>query len=270
LGTTANNSKVSIAHAICNTFLVKKILTNWSNQNMGTLVGPIILFIKVMKVKNLTLVKELKPIKRENIYKTIARQIESLITSGKLKDGDRLPPERDLAKAFGVSRHSVREAMRTLEEKLIMAQAILKEKNKLSEIFQFRRMLEPYIASLAAKNATPEDIAHCESILLKQTRKETSFNVEDMVNLDKAFHICLAKVSKNRILFRVSETINNILQECRDKAYQGKFRLDKSVEGHKRILLAIKKKDPNLASSEMHDHIRLIEDLVLRRFDGTS
>jgi GntR family transcriptional repressor for pyruvate dehydrogenase complex len=245
-----------------------------------------------MKMKDLTIIKELKPIKRENVYKTIARQIESLITSGKLKNGDRLPPERDLAWAFGVSRHSVREAMRTLEEKLIvkslpgsgtyvlagdsnlvvdyMAQAIFKEKAKLEEIFQFRRMLEPYIASIAAKNATSEDIAHCESILLKQTRKETILNVEDMVNLDKEFHISLAKVSKNGILLRVSETINNILQECRDEAYQGVFRLNKSVEGHKRILLAIKKKDPELAYSEMNDHIRLIEGLVLRRFDGAS
>ncbi|MEK8035520.1 MAG: GntR family transcriptional regulator [candidate division NC10 bacterium] len=134
-----------------------------------------------------------EPIKSARIYEEIVRQVKQLIAEGKLKSGDRLPPERDLAEKFVVSRTSVREALRALEsrglieiragdgafvrdisvETLIepLALVILPHREAVGELFEARRLLEPAIATLAARRATPEEIAEMERILEAQGKE---------------------------------------------------------------------------------------------------
>ena len=127
-----------------------------------------------------SLTGNLQAVTKTKFHEQIVDQVQALIEKGRLKHGDQLPPERELASIFKVSRHSVREAIRVLEQKKVLktrpgsgtfiilenessvveslANAILREKNTLSEIFQFRELLEPQIAGLAARNAKKEDI----------------------------------------------------------------------------------------------------------------
>ena len=119
-------------------------------------------------------------IKSTRIYEEIVRQIKSMITEGRLKSGDQLPPERDLAEKFLVSRTSVREALRALEplglveirpgegtfvrevsiESLIqpLALVMVSQREAIGELFEARRLLEPMIAGLAASRATRDDL----------------------------------------------------------------------------------------------------------------
>src|SRR5262244_2987720 len=130
---------------------------------------------------------DLAPIKSTRIYEEIVRQIKSMITEGRLKSGDQLPPERDLAEKFLVSRTSVREALRALEsrglieiragegafirdisvETLIepLALVILPHREAVGELFEARRLLEPAISALAARRATREELTEMERIL---------------------------------------------------------------------------------------------------------
>lgn len=146
-----------------------------------------------------SLTNTLKAVSKTKLHEQIVIQIQTLIEKGRLKHGDQLPPERELAAIFKVSRHSVREAIRVLEHKKVLksrpgsgtyiiienessvieflAKAINKEKNTLSEIFQFRELLEPQIAGLAARNATEEDISILQDILERQ-QKELN-NIEE-------------------------------------------------------------------------------------------
>ena len=134
-------------------------------------------FYPGMAPKEDNLTSKLKAVPRRRLYQEIVTQIKNLIDNGGLQAGDQLPPERKLAEAFNVSRHSVREAIRSLEREQVLqsrpgsgtfvmvgssqaivdylALAVLKEKDRLAEIFQFREMLEPQISALAAENATP-------------------------------------------------------------------------------------------------------------------
>src|SRR5881396_1311475 len=118
---------------------------------------------------------EVAPIKSTRIYEEIVRQVKQMIAEGRLKSGDRLPPERDLAEKFVVSRSSVREALRALEslglveirpgegtfvrevsvESLIepLALMMVSQRGALAELFEARRLLEPGIAALAASPA---------------------------------------------------------------------------------------------------------------------
>ena len=116
----------------------------------------------------------LTPIKSEKVYKIIMKQIKDIVKSGELKRGDKLPSERELALRLNVSRTSVREAIKALEtlglveskhgggnyikndfedillEPLSIAFMLLGSNN--SEILELRKVIEPEVASMAAKN----------------------------------------------------------------------------------------------------------------------
>src|SRR3989475_331886 len=136
---------------------------------------------------------ELEPIKSTRIYEEIVRQVKQLIGEGKLKSGDRLPPERDLAEKFMVSRTSVREALRALQSRGLidiragegafirdisvdtliepLALVILPHREAVGELFEARRLLEPAIAALAARRATREELGEMERILDAQAKE---------------------------------------------------------------------------------------------------
>src|SRR5256885_14573115 len=136
---------------------------------------------------------ELGPIKSTRIYEEIVRQVKQLLAEGRLKSGDQLPPERDLAEKFVVSRPSVREALRALEslgfveirpgegtfvremsvDSLVgpLALVMTAQREAIGELFEARRVLEPAIASLAASRATPEEIQEMKRILDDQARE---------------------------------------------------------------------------------------------------
>ena len=227
---------------------------------------------------------ELSAVNKRKLYEEIITQIGNLIDTGRLRPGDRLPPERELAEIFKVSRHSVREAIRSLEQRKVLAsrrgsgtfvvqsqaqtpeeflaQVVSRRKSKLKEIFQFRRLIEPEIAYLAALNATPKDIKRFESLLKQQGEKQAS-QVEYM-QLDNTFHLALARAAKNSILLETVERINGVLSECRHSAYQSEERCRRSTQGHRRVLAAIKKGDPKSARQAMGDHLKGIEQIIFK------
>ena len=227
----------------------------------------------------------LKAVRKSKFYQQIAAQIQELIEQGKLKHGDQLPPERELAKVFQVSRHSVREAFRTLEEKNLLrsrvgsgtyviledessvvellTRAIQREKGKLADIFEFRRMIEPQIARGAAENASKKDISAISKILNYQ--RDTKGEIEEFIELDKAFHLALARATGNEVLFHIVERINDILSESRAKIIQNPTRMKHSIKGHENILEALRRGDPGMAYHAMHSHLIEVEKVVQRK-----
>jgi len=224
---------------------------------------------------------DLKVIKRTKVYQEIAEQIMNLIEEGKLKHGDRLPPERRLAEIFQVSRHPVREAIRILEEQKVLVsrvgsgtfveneqgpsvddlltRALQREKAKLSEIFQFRRMIEPQIAAHAALKASGQDIAALERLIGRQKK---AGDIRRMVELDQAFHIALARATQNGTLLKVVERLNDILSASRIKVSRIPNRNALSVAGHAKILRAVAGGDSNAALVAMEEHLLQVEDLA--------
>ena len=130
---------------------------------------------------------QLEPIQRETVMDMVARRIEQLVRSGDLKQGDRLPPEPELAHMLRVSRNSLREALKGLMYLgLIKSRAgdgtyiqsslsrvlsqhfqwmILLNEVKHLEIYELRKIIEPDVAALAAKRATRADIERLEAAL---------------------------------------------------------------------------------------------------------
>jgi len=225
-----------------------------------------------------------EPIKSTRIYEEIVRQVKALIAEGRLKSGDQLPPERDLAAQFKVSRTSVREALRTLEslglieirpgegtfvrevsvESLIepLAHVILSQREAIGELFEARRLLEPAIAGLAARRATQEDLQEMERILEEQA-KEVAAGLTGLAQ-DAAFHASIAASVRNRAITRIVNALMDLLTQSREESLQTPGRPTRSHQDHRRILDAIRRRDEAGARRAMLDHLNAVEALVMR------
>jgi len=225
----------------------------------------------------------LQAVTKTKLHDQIVGQVQALIENGRLKHGDQLPPERELAAIFKVSRHSVREAIRILEQKKVLksrpgsgtfiiledessvveflAKAIHREKNTLSEIFQFRELIEPQIAGLAAENATSKDIRLLEQLFDQQQRAVD--NILLSKELDEKFHLALADATGNSVLLQVVELFGYILMKSRHELSQSPLRSKISVNGHRKILKAIKAGDSRAANDLMAKHLNAIRENVI-------
>jgi len=227
----------------------------------------------------------IEPVKSTRIYAEIVRQIRALIADGQLKSGDRLPPERDLAERFRVSRTSVREALRTLEslglieiragegtfvreisvESLIepLALVILTQREGIAELYEARRLIEPVIAALAATRATLDEVAELRRILEEQAREVEAGRTG--VTQDAAFHTTLVHSTHNRAIARIVSALVDLLTQSREESLLTPGRPVRSHQDHRRILAAIEARDEVAARQAMLDHLIAVERLVTER-----
>ncbi|TMQ17034.1 MAG: FadR family transcriptional regulator [Candidatus Rokuibacteriota bacterium] len=232
---------------------------------------------------------DLAPIKSTRIYEEIVRQVKAMIAEGRLKGGDRLPPERDLAEKFVVSRTSVREALRALEslglveirpgegtfvrevsiDALVEPLALLmvSQREAIGELFEARRLLEPSLAALAATRATPEEIHEMERILEEQAKEVAGGRTG--LQQDAQFHSAIGAAAHNRAITRIAHAIMDLLTQSREDSLNMPGRPTRSHEDHRRVLAAIARRDPDGARRAMLEHIEAVETLVLGA-DGTS
>lgn len=194
-----------------------------------------------------------------------------------------MPAERELAEAFGVSRTSVRDAIRVLEligqveprqgegtvvrdlssDPLVtpLVSVLARNKTLLSELLDVRLMLEPPLAARAAVHITEEEVAHLRQILRQQEARVGQG--EPPVEEDSDFHYTVALAAKNTIVLKVLDMLMDLLRESRERSLQVAGRVEKSLAGHRRILEAISRHDPDAAEAAMRQHIVEIQEVVL-------
>src|SRR5262244_857308 len=225
----------------------------------------------------------IEPIKSTRIYEAIVRQVKAMIAEGRLKSGDRLPPERDLAEKFVVSRTSVREALRALEslglieirpgegtfvrevsvESLIepLALVMLSQREAIGELFEARQMIEPTLAALAARRATPEELSEMERILEAQAKEVASGRTG--LEQDAEFHAAIGAAAHNRAITRIAHAVMDLLRQSREASLNTPGRPTRSHEDHRRLLGAIRARDEAAARQAMIAHLQAVEGLVL-------
>jgi GntR family transcriptional regulator, transcriptional repressor for pyruvate dehydrogenase complex len=231
----------------------------------------------------------IEPVKRSRIYEHIVEQIRALIREGRWAPGDQIPPERELAERFRVSRTSVREALRALEmqgviesrqgggtfvrtadtEALVppLAAAILRGRRELAEVLEVRELIEPGIARRAALRATDEHVSELESLLERQ--RECIAQGRPFVDEDTAFHYTLARAADNHILLRLHNVILDLLRESRQSYLHVPDRPQTSLRGHEAILRAVKTRDSEAAYEASLEHIAEVRDGILRALEAS-
>lgn len=219
------------------------------------------------------------PIQLERIYEQIVAQIEAQIVSGALKLGDKLPPERELAEQFKVSRTAVREAVKSLQEKglvevlpgrgTFIINAISKATSEslelmmkissssqagFTELFEFRNVLEPELAALAAMRRSDDDMA-----ALRQAVESMDASMDDMeayIVADNLFHQSIARATQNSLFAQLLDPVIDLLIEQRKANFlAGVQSPQRAQHYHKKIFDSILHGNPDDARNAMKSHL---------------
>jgi len=207
----------------------------------------------------------------------VATRLRDMIHGGELTPGDRLPPERDLAKMLGVSRPTLRAGIRSLatvgilvsrqgagtfvteaDESPTLDGSPLRMLSALDgftsdEMFEARLALEMSIASMAAQRATSEQMTLMAEEI---TGMYASLNdPEQYLVHDMQFHQTIAAASQNRILTSLMNMVATILFDSRSKTVHRALDLKDSAEQHHNIYRAMRERDPEAARMAMRDHL---------------
>lgn len=217
-----------------------------------------------------------KPIVRESVAEAIAKRILDRVTTGVLRPGDALPPERELAVSLGVSRPSVREAIRglailgvvrtrqgggaTISE--LDADAILGpiqfflslEESNVRNLYDARSLIESDVARRAAENMDEAALNRLDEILSAQ--EGTIDDPMAFRESDLAFHEALWEGSGNAYLKRIGESLNVIGLEFRNKASETRGVLEQSLEDHRALVKAIRSREPEAAARAAARHMQ--------------
>jgi len=218
-----------------------------------------------------------KPIISIRVYQQIVQEIRDLISQHKLKPGDRLPTEREMAERFRVSRTSIRAAIHTLDalgliesrqgdgtyvrtneldalpDTLLMA--LQSKREAIEEILTARKILEPSIAAQAAQMATPQDIADLEDVIRRHEEK-TALN-DPGVEEDAQFHRIVARATGNTVVLEVMEVLADVIRESRELLLR--YQSSHLRRGHREILTALQARDSEAARQAMVRHIGEVE-----------
>jgi GntR family transcriptional repressor for pyruvate dehydrogenase complex len=224
-----------------------------------------------------------KPIKPKKVSVQIAEQIRTSILGGEFKPGDRLPPERELAELFEVSRPSVREALNllaaaglvesyqgggTVVKSLIestarqpLAELDRTERERALDVLEVRKGMEAWTAFYAAQRALPEDLRKLQSIVENMGKNLDGLKPSE--DLDANFHIVIAKATHNVVWLHLMQTIYDALQVFQQSVWRAAYLTEEDhrtlYENHRTILEAIRDKDPERAREAMLTHLLFAE-----------
>lgn len=226
-------------------------------------------------------------VRTERIYEKIIVQIRNLIDKGRLKPGDQLPGERELAGTLGCSRTSLREAFRVLEsEGLIISKAgggrfiqnvdqsinleyrfnpvDVLEKSAVLYFLEAREALEPRIVELAVERATVTNIDKIEAVLKKM---EAHLKYPDQkVEYDGSFHLAIADASQNFVFVSMMESTLQMVRQVRRQTLTSDDRYQESLIEHRMILDGIRNRDLKAAVDAIHFHLQNLKKNVLKNW----
>jgi GntR family transcriptional repressor for pyruvate dehydrogenase complex len=216
-------------------------------------------------------------------------RIQQMISSGKLLPGQRLPSEKQLSEELGLSRNSLREAVKALElirvldvrrgdgtyvtslEPSLLLEAVtfvtdLHTDDSLLGLLEARRVLEPASAELAAARATSEQIDALEVLAHEMGR----LGEEELVAHDLAFHSAIAECAGNPYLKGLIDALSGKTVRVRMwRALTQEGAVRHTLDEHEAIVEAIRRRDPQLAHALVLAHIEGVERW-LRRSIGTA
>lgn len=217
------------------------------------------------------------PPKREppdtRITADLIRKIKRMIASGDVVPGGKLPPERELAKSFGVNRASVRQALKVLEIMGVLTQRVgdgtylsstaetilhepidflvLLDDLSQHELFETRLLIEPELTARAAERGTSEDLASLRNAILAMEHSKTN---RERLDADLAFHEAVFRASGNRICHLLFRSIHRSLLMSMGRL-SDRVSMERPLQFHQRIYTAVRENNPAAARRAMREHI---------------
>jgi GntR family transcriptional regulator, transcriptional repressor for pyruvate dehydrogenase complex len=222
----------------------------------------------------------LRPVSRQRLYEHLVERLRAHVAEARLRTGDRLPPERELAERLGVSRASIKQAILVLEVQGLVevrhgggtylrrddlavepVDALLDRKRRLPDVLEAREALEVKLAELAAERRSDNDIAAMDAALAEMGRAVTAGELGD--EGDRRFHESVAAAAHNPILVSFMRQIAPQVAESRVESLRQPGRPARSLAQHERIAAAIRAGDPRRAAAAMRRHVATVSKVRL-------
>lgn len=225
--------------------------------------------------------EELFPrIERSSAVLLASNRIRDMILSGRLQPGDRLPPERELSRALGMSRPTVRETIRSLVAMNILESrhgsgtfvasldtrellrpvsfVLALASRALDDLFEARLLVEPPIAALAAERASDDDV---EALRQCAARALACRNDrEALMAADAELHRLIAAASHNDLLVTLLDSLASLLGQSRSLTSRVPGLPDRTLPDQTELVEAIAARDPERARAAMTAHLRRVAD----------
>ncbi|KUO53369.1 MAG: hypothetical protein APF76_09005 [Desulfitibacter sp. BRH_c19] len=224
-----------------------------------------------------------------NVYEKVIAELKKGILHGDLKPGDKLPSERELATMLGVSRTSLREALRLLEVSGVVSirhgqgvfitnndpdeymkkfiSQIFVDQRKIEELFQIRKLIETEAAVWACQNGTDDQLKEIynlvnETIYILEKGTHSDF-LTVLAKQDGVFHHLLAEAANNSVLENIMDNLLDLLSDSRARASIVEGRPLRSLKEHLKIADALMARDGEKAREAMLEHLKNVEKDVL-------
>lgn len=234
------------------------------------------------KMHSETVKASIRPITRLSVSEGISQQIIELISTGKLKPGQRLPSERELCKSFGASRSSVREALRSLSMlnilesrvgdgtvaavnsakflKKVLKLRLITQRDEVEDLLKVRCALECLAVAEAAIRRTDEDVEKLDRLI--EAMDQFGDRPTRFAGIDFQFHLAIAQMSQNTLLFDMVSMIRGQTIDGISRVFRFPNALSLSFDEHKKIVAAIRRGDAEKARAAMKGHL----DAAIERY----
>lgn len=225
------------------------------------------------------------PVKNTKVYEQVIEKIKEMIVSGKLKKGDKLPPERELVDQLQASRASIREALKALqiigliesrqgggnyiresfEGSLFEPLSIMfsLQNSRPEEILELRKIIEVETAALAAKNINDEELIEIKGII---DQIKESYDEELNAKLDKELHYKIANASGNFlvvvILTAVSSLVDSFIKDARKRILTQVENREILIEHHENLYNALIDHNKGRAAEVMRKHLDFVNEYL--------
>jgi GntR family transcriptional regulator, transcriptional repressor for pyruvate dehydrogenase complex len=203
--------------------------------------------------------------------------LQEMIRDGRIKPGEALPPQRDLARDLNISRATLREALSILatigqivarpsgrgfvvspeDDTLATPSWRFAARYSLREVYQFRYIAESYAAQLAAINHTKQEVEELQDSIEAFRKAARALDLTVYAQADFDFHQIILRISGNKLLIDMHQTFASVLFESQRLPTERRGNLWNAVTEHERIVEAIAMNDPEGASYYMRKHISM-------------
>lgn len=226
------------------------------------------------------------PVRATRTFELIANEVRDQIRDGKLRTGDKLPPERELAQQFGTSRNAVREALRSLEHAGLISlhkgarggafitdgdpSAVAQSMEDLmylggidlGNVTEARLSIETAIVGIAAAKGTAADFDRLDRIVDQVEELTQARDMEAKADLNMEFHVLLAEATGNPVLVLMMRTLMDLLRAVH-RPITAEDTAD-IIKSRRRFMALLRNRDAAAAEAEMKDHLTRLHDLFSR------
>jgi DNA-binding FadR family transcriptional regulator len=222
-----------------------------------------------------------KPVSGRRVFEEAIDQIADAVRVGDVRVGDRLPSERELSALMGISRPTLREAIKVLVDaglldvqpgpgggmyvkSDIVPRGLMQERSdiRVDEVFgilEARRLLEPRVAQLAGLYGSEDDYDTMQHSI--DLQREVRGDRDRFIQLDTRFHVAMARATRNATLITLMRHLLRRVEIARDMAIRVPHEPERAIALHELTLSAIKTGNPDLIDSAMDQHLSFLEKI---------